>query len=68
MHTLTHYKQIVEQDFNKRGEPIPEGFAITYNEETQLVKVFLDADSFSSLKDPQDVIMAQWNGKEWEDK
>lgn len=65
MFTVDHYKAIIEQDFKKRGEPVPQGFAITYNEETQLVKAFLDTASYGSLKEPDDVIMAQWKDGKW---
>jgi hypothetical protein len=68
MHTLAHYKEIVEQDFTRQGYPIPDGFAITYNAETQLVKVFLNGESYNNLKEPDDLIMSQWQNGKWEDK
>jgi hypothetical protein len=68
MHTIDKYKAIIERDFKGIGEPIPQGFAITYNEETQLVKAFLDAESYRNLKEPEDVVYSHWNGKEWEGK
>ena len=67
MHTLDHYKSIIERDFKALGDPIPEGFCLTYNEETQLVKAFLDADSFSRLREPLDVVMSQWKDGKWTD-
>lgn len=68
MHTITHYKQIIERDFKGIGEPIPEGFCLTYNEEIQLVKAFLDAESYGNLAEPGDVIISQWLNNNWEDK
>jgi hypothetical protein len=68
MHTTDKYKSIIERDFKGIGEPIPQGFAITYNEETQLVKAFLDIESYGRLAEHLDVIITQWNGKEWEGK
>jgi hypothetical protein len=65
MHTVDHYKQIVERDFKARGEPIPNGFAITYNEETQLVKVFLNTESYTRLREAQDEIVSQWKDGKW---
>lgn len=68
MHTLDHYKTIVERDFKNQGMPLPDGFAITYNEETQLVKVFLDGDSYKSMAKPLDVIVSRWSNGKWEDR
>jgi hypothetical protein len=68
MHTIDKYKSIIERDFNGIGEPIPEGFALTYNEENQLVKAFLDPESYGRLAEPMDVIISQWNDGKWEDK
>jgi hypothetical protein len=68
LYLLDHYKQIVECEFKARGEIVPEGFAITYNQESQLVKVFLNGESYGSLAEQQDVIISSWNDGKWEDK
>jgi hypothetical protein len=65
---LNQYKAIIERDFKGIGEPIPQGFAITYNQETQLVKAFLDGDSYARLKETQDDIVSQWDSGKWKDK
>lgn len=67
-HDLNYHKGFVERRFKDQNEPIPEGCCITYNSETELVKVFLDGESYGSLADKEDVILTEWLNNSWKDK